>query len=182
MWLCDVGNVCFLSLCMYILYAIIIKKSVGDSMKKFLCLLFVVIVSLLLLVGCEAYEDEVVLSLGEYKDADYYSCGGIDVNRYNKYYYDDVSLDDNPYFEKLNDDNIEALLKRINHYEEWVEDYASDNELIENYDFDLSLITEDDYVYIYDHDDKEEDQEFRSFDVYFFNTETMILYNFSMNY
>ena len=151
-------------------------------MKKFMCVVFVVIVSLLSLVGCGAPEDEVLVSLGEYQDADYYSCGGMDVNRYNKYYYDDVSFDDNPYFEKLNDDNIEALLKRIEHYEEWVEDYDSDNELIVKYDFDRSIITEGDYVYIHDHDDKEEDQEFRSFDVYFFNIETMILYKFSMTY
>ncbi len=72
-------------------------------------------------------------------------------------------------------------MEHIEDFEDWIEaikDSNPESEVVAGYDFDLSLISEADYVYIYDDPDY---PELGNYDVYFFDMETMTLYYFHNN-
>lgn len=149
-------------------------------MKKWLT---VILCALLVCAGgCSAAADEVLDSLGKYQSEVYYSNGGFqDFTDYAKYSYDAVNLHDNPYFDKLSAESKERLVEHIEDFEDWIEaikDSNPESEVVAGYDFDLSLISEADYVYIYDDPDY---PELGNYDVYFFDAETMTLYYFHNN-
>ena len=145
----------------------------------------------LLLNGCVPYliasvmsvpEDAVVASLGDFETEEYYTSGGFqDFTDYAKYTYRSVDFDRNEYFEKITPYSKKAFLEHVENFEMWVEtieEYEPENDLVVGYDFDVSVITEDDYIYILD------DPSYNylgCYDMYLFDMETMTLHYFHNN-
>ncbi len=91
------------------------------------------------------------------------------------------NLEENPYFKPIASTSVSNLFKLIDDFEGWVENYKNgegDNELTLNYDFDSSVISNDDFLYI---DGKYDGGVWWSYDVYFFDYETNTLYYFHNN-
>ena len=146
-------------------------------MKKLFALILVVIVALL--NGCSVLTDEVLQSLGEYKSEQYFTSGGFqDFTDYAKYTYEDVDFSNNIYFSKVSSDSSENLITHIEDFEKWIEILEENNEVALAYDFDSSVISDNDYLYIYDDPYY---PELGNYDVYFFDIETMTLYYFHNN-
>lgn len=146
--------------------------------------IFIAIFSILLLLcSCSSEEkDTVVLSLGDYVDKDYYSEGFFqDFTYYAKYYYEDVDFENNAYFQQVSNCGKDDLLAHVNDFEKWIAAINVVNpksKIVTGYDLDRSIITDDDYVYIYDDPDY---CELGSYDVYYFDIGTMTLYFFHNN-
>ena len=164
---------------LYLFYAIIHLK-VGDVVKK--ALILILILSILLLSACSEFKNEVLESLGEYKSKEYFTSGGFqDYTNYAKYTYENIDFSENVYFNKISSDSAEQLSSHIEDFEGWVQtikETEPKNEVVLGYDFDSSVISEEDYLYIYDDPDY---SELGCYDVYFFDIESMTLYYFHNN-
>ena len=146
-------------------------------MKKLFVLVLVVFV--VLMSGCSVPTDEVLESLGEYKSEQYFTSGGFqDYTDYAKYTYKDVDFSNNIYFSEISTESSENLITHIKDFEKWVELLEEDNEVALAYDFDSSVISNNDYLYIYDDPDY---PELGNYDVYYFDNDTMTLYYFHNN-
>ncbi len=155
-------------------------------MKRFVISFLCIIVSLFILSSCTVPEDKVLLSLGAYKEIAYYSEGGIqDFTDYAKYSFESSNLDNNDFLKQINPDSKADFIEYIEDFEKWVEVAPESSEVVINYDFDKSIISDDDYLYIYDAyaDTTREiyDEKFLDYDVYFYDCETNILYYFHNN-
>ena len=78
----------------------------------------------------------------------------------------------------------EQLKARIDVFEQWVEvikEGDPNHDLVAHYDFDASVISQNDYLYVNDSYEDPDDPMFSSFQVYFFDAETMTLYYFRHN-
>ena len=150
-------------------------------MKKLAAALFslVLVVSL---AGCSIPKDDVLDSLGKYESKQFFTSGGFqDFTDYAKYCFDSVDFSDNSYFQIITESSRENLEAHIDDFEKWVQavsDTDADNEVVVNYDFDRSVISDSDYIYIYDDPDY---PEFGNYNVYYFDVETNILYYFHNN-
>ena len=150
-------------------------------MKKLTAALFslVLVVSL---AGCSIPKDDVLDSLGKYESKQFFTSGGFqDFTDYAKYCFDSVDFSDNSYFQIITESSRENLEAHIDDFEKWVQavsDTDADNEVVVNYDFDRSVISDSDYIYIYDNPDY---PEFGNYNVYYFDVETNILYYFHNN-
>lgn len=150
-------------------------------MKKLAAALFslVLVVSL---AGCSIPKDNVLDSLGKYESKQFFTSGGFqDFTDYAKYCFDSVDFSDNSYFQIITESSRENLEAHIDDFENWVQavrDTDADNEVVVNYDFDRSVISDSDYIYIYDDPDY---PEFGNYNVYYFDVETNILYYFHNN-
>lgn len=150
-------------------------------MKKLTAALFslVLVVSL---AGCSIPKDDVLDSLGKYESKQFFTSGGFqDFTDYAKYCFDSVDFSDNSYFQIITESSRENLEAHIDDFENWVQavrDTDADNEVVVNYDFDRSVISDSDYIYIYDDPDY---PEFGNYNVYYFDVETNILYYFHNN-
>lgn len=149
-------------------------------MKK--TFVIVLILSLLIMSGCSIFEDKTIRSLGKYESYEYFTSGGFqDHTDYAKYTYKDIDFDDNKYFDKISSKSKENLIAHIENFEMWINVIKEDdenNDVVLGYDFDSSIISEDDYLYIYDDPNY---HEFGNYNVYFFDIETMTLYYFHNN-
>ncbi len=149
-------------------------------MKKILAIIFALIA--LSVSGCSTQNDKVLTSLGEYKTEVYFTSGGFqDYTDYAKYTYKKIEFSDNKYFKLISTDSEKDLKAHIDNFEECIESIKnsdSKNELVLGYDFDASVISDDDYLYIYDDPDY---SKFGNYDIYFYNTENMTLYYFHNN-
>ena len=150
-------------------------------MKKLAAALFslVLVVSL---AGCSIPKDDVLDSLGKYESKQFFTSGGFqDFTDYAKYCFDSVDFSDNSYFQIITESSRENLEAHIDDFEKWVQavrDTDADNDVVVNYDFDRSVISDSDYIYIYDDPDY---PEFGNYHVYYFDVETNILYYFHNN-
>ena len=143
---------------------------------------FLLILLTLLLSACSAPKDEVLESLGEYKSKEYFTSGGFqDYTDYAKYTYEDVDFSENVFFNKISSNSLNDLTDHIEDFEKWVQiikEAEPQNKVVLNYDFDVAVISDNDYLHIYDDPDC---PELGNYDVYFFDTETMTLYYFHNN-
>ncbi|MBQ8869462.1 MAG: hypothetical protein IJ027_07110 [Oscillospiraceae bacterium] len=150
-------------------------------MKKLVAML-IPIALLLLCVGCVGQGNKAINSLGKYSSKVFYTHGGLqDYTDYAKYTYDDVDITKSRYFSKITDEREKSFIEHIENYEQWVDTIAandSEDELVLNYNFDISLVSQDDYVYIYDDPDY---VYLTNYDVCFFDAETNTLYYFHSN-
>ena len=157
-------------------------------MKKTIMLFLITSCLVFSLSSCVAPEDKVLHSLGEYKSHEFYTEGAFqDFTDYAKYYYDPVDFTANEYFSKIGQSDINLLNEHLDDFESWIETYREGDatrEIVENYDFDRSIIDHEDYLYIesekYDPWD-DGNMVFASYDVYFFDTQTNTLYYFHNN-
>ncbi len=147
-----------------------------------LTLLILLIISVLMTSACSAPTDAVLDSLGKYENRQYYSSGGFqDFTDYAKYTYEDIDISYNSYFEPITSDSKIELIAHIDDFEKWIEiirESEPKNEVVIKYDFDPMVISDDDYLYIYD---DPEYPEFGNYDVYYFDTEALTLYYFHNN-
>lgn len=82
----------------------------------------------------------------------------------------------------MTETDIEELNLYLDDFDGWVElhiDANNESQFIENYDFDRDIISINDYCYIYSNPDYFD--KFDSYDVYFYDTKTEILYYFHNN-
>ena len=146
-------------------------------MKKLFVLVLVVFV--VFMGGCSAPTDEVLKSLGEYKSKQYFTSGGFqDYTDYAKYTYENVDFSNNIYFSEISAESSANLIAHIKDFEKWLELLDEDNEVALAYDFDSSVISDNDYLYIYDDPDY---PELGNYDVYYFDNDAMTLYYFHNN-
>ncbi|MGN1452010.1 MAG: hypothetical protein ACI4XQ_07910 [Eubacteriales bacterium] len=149
-------------------------------MKKALAI--ILLLSLLVLASCSVPADQVVESLGSYKSAEYYTSGGFqDFTDYAEYTFENVDFSSNEYFSKISSDSAENFKNHIEDFENWIECIKisnPENEVVSGYNFDSSIVSDNDYLYIYDDPDY---PELGNYDVYFFDMETMTLYYFHNN-
>lgn len=143
------------------------------------------IVVLIFLISFFVYEppaNPVLMSLGNYETKEYYTSGGFqDYTDYAKYTYKNPNIENNRYLKKINDTSLEDFKIHIENFEMWVDTdaaYDEKNELVVNYDFDMNVVSNDDFLYIEDDPDY---PELGSYDVYFFDTQTKTLYFFHSN-
>ncbi len=139
----------------------------------------ILIFSFLIFSGCSLFEDRVISSLGRYESCDYFTSGGFkDYTDYAKYTYKDITFRNNQYFNKISSKSKEDLMAHIENFESWIEiikESDNKNDVVLGYDFDTSIISENDYLYIYDDPDYDE---FGNYNIYFFDMESNILYFF----
>ena len=134
------------------------------------------------LSGCVP-SDPVIDSLPAYESKVMYTSGGFqDYTDYGKYTFgqlEDAVLGENPYLKKVTAEDLTILQAYLDDFEDWIETYDPQEEIALHYDFDWTVIDETDYFYI--DDDKESKIEFASYNIYFFDTATNILYFFHNN-
>lgn len=115
--------------------------------------------------------------MGRYKSEEYYTSGGFqDFTDYAKYTFENVDFSNNEYFSKISSDSVEELTYHIEDFEKRIETIKNSdpkNEVVLGYNYDSSVVSENDYLYIYDDPDY---PDLGCYDVYFFDIETMMLY------
>lgn len=132
-------------------------------------------------------QDKVMRSLGECNNGEYYCDGGIDPIGYGVYNYDSVDFSENEYFSQVQESDLEnkgdySLKGFVTNFDSMIRysiaSASSDSEVVENYNFDLSIMDSEDYFYI---DCKTPDTfsgYFLNYRVYFFDVQTNTLYYF----
>jgi len=152
-----------------------------------LCLLLVA----LLLTSCCPPADPVLNSLGEYDRYVYYTQGEFqDYTDYAKYYYSSARIAENDYFTNIQETDAARFYECLENFESWLATYAEYEpscEIVVNYDFDQTIVDATDYIHIewdkYDTtwDDGRTTTTLAGYDVYFFDTQTQVLYYFHNN-
>ncbi|MBQ8550083.1 MAG: hypothetical protein IJ426_01950 [Clostridia bacterium] len=149
-------------------------------MKKAFTVVLLLALSLSLF-SCDffsASSDEVAKTLGKYEKRELYVSDGFqDYTVYGKYFYKESNVEVNELFEQINDQNYEELIGYLDNFCRWLDDA---DEVLEHYDFDRSVITNDDFLYI-DNRSKEGFGKYNTYDVYLYDTQTDILYLFHNN-
>ena len=141
----------------------------------------------LFLTSCNAYEDKILNSLGEYEKHVYFSEGEFqDFTDYAKYYYVSTNIDGNTYFTKIQDFDLNKINEHLDDFEGWIEtikDGDSSCEIVINYDFNRDIIDEEDYIYIYSETQTWDDghTSLVNYDIYFLDIQTLVLYYFHNN-
>ncbi len=150
-----------------------------------LILIIVIIIASLLFtvpVSDEFYTDAVINSVGVAVSEDYHQYGWWqDYTIYAKYTFEKPEYENNVYLEKMTNADIKEFNLFLENFEEWVSIAKGDTgglDLVKNYDFEKSIISTEDYFYIDSNDDLDK---FVSYDLYFYDTETEILYYFHNN-
>ena len=130
----------------------------------------------------QTVQETVSESLGQYTKHEMWTHGGFqDYTDYGIYYYSSVKLEDNQYFKRITDSDIETINGFIDNFETWVDTFKENNpddELVLNYNFERSIIDGSDYVYI---NPKDSDIEYANYDLFIFDYQTNTLYYFHNN-
>ena len=149
-------------------------------MKKFTAI--VLLFANFVLCSCSLPKDDVLESLGKYTSKTYYTSGGFqDFTDYAIYTFDDVDLGSNAYLHRLTPESLLEMERHIANFENWISIIRSsdqNNEVVVSYDFDRTIISDADYLYIYDDPDY---PDLGCYNVYFFDMESMTLYYFHNN-
>ena len=161
------------------------KKITKIVIIGFIVMLLLII--LLFFIPSKLLEDKVISSLGEYKKREYFTSGGFqDYTDYAKYYYTTVNITENIYFEKIEEDDFETINIHLDDFEMWIEAHKESDpskEVVVNYDFNRDIIDVNDYIYIdsEEHTWNDGHTSLVNYNIYFFDTQTNILYYFHNN-
>ena len=157
-------------------------------MKKAFALTVLVLILAISLSACPAPENKVLNSLGKYKSHEFYTEGAFqDYTDYAKYYFESADITDNEYFSKIQQSDIDTLNEHLDDFESWIKTYRegdASREIVVNYDFNRSLIDNEDYLYIESEQFdpwNDGNMVFESYDIYFFDIQTNTLYYFHNN-
>ena len=156
-----------------------VKRSILSALIK-----VILIIAVIYGIGYMFVSDDIkaVDSIGSYEECGYYTSGGfIDYADYAKYICTEADFEGNEYFVQMTADKKTELQKYVEDFELRVEAIRfSDpqNELVTGYDFDASVISSDDFICIRNY---YEDDPMADYDIYFFDSESMILYYFNNN-
>lgn len=155
-----------------------------------LILIIVIIVASLLFTvptSDEFYTDAVIDSVGVAVSEDYHQYGWWqDYTIYAKYTFEKPNIERNEYLKQMDEGDVEDFKYYLTCYDEWIDvisDDWNDRDLVRNYDFDKSIISTKDYCYIDDYTLVDPDFELKpdSYNLYFYDAETEILYYFHTN-
>lgn len=160
-----------------------INKTVNKIVRVFVIgFLIILVICFLPAFFLPAPEDEVLVSLGEPVSSKIYTEGVFqDFTHYGKYKFESIDIDNNEYFKQITPETEKDFLRHLEDFEGWVELIRENDpgqEVPKEYDFTTNVISEDDYLYIYDDPDY---PDLGSYNVYFFDTETLTLYYFHNN-
>lgn len=146
-------------------------------MKK----LIPIFLTIILLSGCVNFPDAVLSSLPGEGQGRMDTHGKFqDYTDYGKYLYPelcDEALRGNPYFRRVNTDDVSIMQGYLENFEKWVElaKECDDCSLAENYDFDARIIREGDWFYL------DSDGTYDSYDLYYICMDTKTVYYFHNN-
>lgn len=154
-----------------------------NHQKKIIVIIIVVGVLICLsLVFSSTYvsPQEVIKSIGNYEQVDYYSNDGFqDYTDFAIYTYEEPNVENSDYFIRFADTN--ELNTYLDNFENWV-DLSKGTEIYENYNFDRSILDDEDYYYISDKymtDDFY--SKFDNYDFYIYDYQTKTLHYFHNN-
>lgn len=150
-------------------------------MKKILLSVLGGVIALVL----SSCNDRVVTSLGKCDKEEFYTCGVFqDFTDYGKYHYSEADPENNKYLVKIGETDVDRINEYLSSFEGTVGSIKQDEpeqELAANYDFDRALIDTEDYFYILDKSEEGELSKFSNYNVYFFDSQTKVLYYFHDN-
>ena len=130
----------------------------------------------------QSRQDEVLNSMGDYTEQCFYTHGEFqDYTDFAIYACSSAELNGHPIFSPVSEENRETMDSFIDDFEEWVSVIGNNDpadELAVNYSFDRSIIDSLDYYYIYENKDY---PKFGCYDVWFFDSQTNLLYYFHSN-
>lgn len=151
------------------------------SRKKIIFILCILCVAVLATACGFLFRDpkkDMLDSVGKYKEIAYYCTEGFqDFTKYGKYQYSKVNLDNHAKLKPVSQNDIDVLMGYIDNFEDWVACH-NDKKLTEIYDFNRSVVDDADYLYLYTDPDY---PQYGYYDIYFFDTQTKILYFFHSN-
>lgn len=137
------------------------------------------------LCACYTPEDRVPSTLGRFKNKEFYTSGGFqDYTDYGKYRFESVNVENNRYFSAVEEEDLETINAYLDDFEGWIDAVDPKSEVVSAYDFDRSIIDTSDYFCIFNHDDsvgKQHILNFESYNIYFLDTQTDIVYYFHNN-
>lgn len=161
-------------------------KMFSLAVRKIIAALCLFVIALSL-ASCTLPEDEVIVSLGAYKSREFFTSGGFqDYTDYAKYAYTSANISGNKYLKQIREEDRDEINRHLDDFEEWIEiieDSEPSNEVVVNYDFDREIIDEEDFIYI-DSEEHTWSYGYTSlvrYNIYFFDTQTQILYYFHNN-
>lgn len=158
-------------------------SNTSKRIQIFLCIFALT----LFLSSCETQEDNVVASLGNFESKSYYSSGGFqDYTDYAKYCFTSFDATKNQYLKRIQDDDLLTINMHLDDFEDWIktiENGDSSNEVVVNYDFDRSIIDTEDYIFIdsEEHTWSDGHTSLVRYNIYFFDTQSNVLYYFHNN-
>lgn len=141
-----------------------------------------IIIFVSIFVSCTAPKDKVLTSLGQYEKSVFFTSGGFqDYTDYAKYYYTSAKVTENKYFKKIRETDLDLIAEYTDNFEKWIEtikETDASDEVVVNYDFNREIIGTDDYIYINSAEYTNSDgiTALASYDIYFFDTKTQVLY------
>ena len=159
-------------------------------MKKFLCITRAIVAAICLSIFVVIFiysKDEVIASLGKYNDHVSYTAGEFqDCTDYAKYYYSSAPVADNKYLKKIRETDFDTINTHLDDFEGWIQAHKESDpsrEVVVNYDFDRAIIDTEDYIYIDSEEHTWDDGYTRlvRYNIYFFDTQTQVLYYFHNN-
>lgn len=161
-------------------------KKFLSNIKKLIAV-FCLFIFVLPFASCASPEDNVVASLGEYKNREFFTSGGFqDYTDYAKYSYTSAEIIENKYLKKIQESDFTAISTHLDDFEEWIEaikNSDASNEVVVNYDFDREIIDTEDYFYIdsEEHAWSDGHTSLMRYNIYFFDTQTQVLFYFHNN-
>lgn len=161
--------------------------SIAHNMIKKTTIAVCVLLIAISLASCTAPEDKVVASLGEYENRVFFTSGGFqDYTDYAKYYYNSDEITENKYLKKIQETDLDVINTHLDDFEEWIETIKnsdSSNEVVINYDFNREIIDTEDCIYIdsEEHTWSDGHTSLVRYNIYFFDTQTQVLYYFHNN-
>jgi hypothetical protein len=117
----------------------------------------------------------------------FFTSGGFqDFTDYAKYTYSTPKLSGNAYLKQIRETDLAAIHTHMDDFEGWIETIQNSdalNEVVVNYDFNREIIDAKDYFYIEskEHTWPDGHTSLVSYNVYFFDTQTQVLYYFHNN-
>ena len=161
-------------------------KTFSLHTKKAFAGLLVLLLTLSL-AACNTAKNQILDSLGTYEDFQSYTLGEFqDYTDYCKYFYTAANTENNPYFSKIQEQDLTDINEHIDDYEAWIEAYRFSNPLrplVLNYDFDRTLVDTEDYFYLLSEKEVADDGfvTFVKYELYFFDSQSLVLYYFHNN-
>lgn len=149
--------------------------------------LVILVILVLSLSSCQILGNPVISSLGTYSHREFYSEGAFqDFTDYGKYYFISANAAQSMYFKQLQASDLPVIHEHLNDFENWIEVFRSTDasrKIVQNYDFDRQIIDTEDYIYLVSetHTWGDGHTSLISYDLYFFDSQTLVLYYFHNN-
>lgn len=160
---------------------------IGGAIALFFVLLVIVLVVIMAVLTSIFFKDPVLSALPKAAQEELYTSGGFqDFTDYGKYHYTDISeasLQETGYLSKMEQSDVEEMQEYLDNFEGRVKSVGG--EVQEGYDFDRSLPSPGDYLYLKTKEGEPiGDTAYRKFDnytLYYFDLDTQVLYYFHSN-